>query len=81
MKSLEHEIAKLNANLVNLPSEVKKIFIRSIGDLPPMNLIEKSIQVGSEFSEYSLLNKENKRIELDVNYTNRFSIDVLRGKL
>ncbi|WP_312336031.1 peroxiredoxin-like family protein [Sphingobacterium sp.] len=64
MKSLEHEIAKLNADLANLPSEVKETFRRSIEDLSAMNLIEKSIQVGDKFPDFSLLNKENKYIEL-----------------
>jgi Peroxiredoxin len=64
MKSLEHEIAKLNADLANLPSEVKEIFRRSIEDLSAMDLIEKSIQVGDKFPDFSLLNTENRRIEL-----------------
>ncbi|MDR0265773.1 MAG: AhpC/TSA family protein [Sphingobacterium sp.] len=64
MKSLEHEIAKLNADLANLPSEVKETFRRSIEDLSAMNLIEKSIQVGDKFPDFSLLNKESKYIEL-----------------
>lgn len=64
MKSLELEIAKLNADLANLPSEVKETFRRSIEDLSAMDLIEKSIEAGDKFPDFSLLDTENKRIEL-----------------
>lgn len=64
MKNLENEIAKLNADLANLPSEVKETFRRSIGELSAMDLIERSIQVGDKFPDFGLLNTENKRIEL-----------------
>lgn len=67
MKNLENEIAKLNADLANLPREVKETFRRSIGELPAVFVIGKDCRVSYRF--------------LDVNYANRLSIDELRRKL
>ncbi|WP_343557022.1 redoxin domain-containing protein [Sphingobacterium sp.] len=65
MRNLEYEIAKLNANLANLPLEIKEIFGRSIQDLQSEDLTEKSLQVGDKFPDISLVNSQHKEIELE----------------
>jgi peroxiredoxin len=64
MENLQHEIAKLNSNLANLPLEIKEIFGRSIQDLQSGDLTEKSLQMGDKFPDFNLVNSQHNEIEL-----------------
>lgn len=65
MSSLQEQITSLNESLSQqLPQEVLQVFDQSIRDLKSSNLETHALQVGDSFPDFSLLNSQDRLVEL-----------------
>lgn len=65
MSSLKEQITSLNESISQqLPQEVLQVFDQSIRDLKSSNLESHALQVGDSFPDFSLLNSQDRLVEL-----------------